>query len=328
MAETRNRDPLDLVDDLRHQLARPILLSSDADLDEQGKAAYETFVNLGFCHLFGEEIPPDCQVELPGQTILAGGRRFSAVLEGFIGDVRGLPDRFDEDDPPEDVVACENILRQQMEAWAAFVAFDGAYSKIVDRGSEDVAALHAAMDRILDLIQTLDELLQQDEYIGLLAVTVGSSLLKDWRSSLAATYRELPPWWLDGTLEQAAADLDREILDSDPLAVLVRPPDQPLKLVFRRAAQESRLAAAEHGEKVVLEGNLGRELWVLEHPKPGLSTLQLNPPPQSKIAALLVTGDPIETVEPWDKSGEAVVRTADIAPVLDHAAEMELHFDV
>jgi len=60
------------------------------------------------------------------------------------------------------------------------------------------------VNRYVDALAVFDEALQTPENLALLSTLVNLPLLENWRQSLAGDYKEVLPWWLDGTLERAA----------------------------------------------------------------------------------------------------------------------------
>ena len=98
-----------------------------------------------------------------------------------------------------------------MEAWAAFVAIDEAYHDCKLAREPVAAQFESALDRLLDALDRFDDVLQEPDNLALLSLLTGTQLLKNWKQLLAGHYREVFPWWLDGTLEAAERRIEREL---------------------------------------------------------------------------------------------------------------------
>jgi hypothetical protein len=88
-----------------------------------------------------------------------------------------------------------------METWAAYVAIDDAYADLIpDHGHalEDFSGLLAGL-------QEFDEALLQERH--LLSVAAETGVLAQWCQVLARPHQEVLPWWLNGTLEEAAREV-------------------------------------------------------------------------------------------------------------------------
>ncbi|HUY34245.1 MAG TPA: hypothetical protein VMV69_15975 [Pirellulales bacterium] len=234
MNSSWNPDPLGYVGELRDSLCRlrgQLDGSSGADiggsmpvnpLDQQaaelGSAAYLVVMNLGSCRLYGIDVPADLATQigqaLPPDIVVTAAQVLASVLTTAAEDAKSLPARFDDAEAIEDQSVCTDFLHQLMEFWAVFVVIDDEYQSRLCKGTP-VGELSAAMDRVLEGFQALDDLLQQDERLLLLSVATELPLLENWRGMLAAPFNESPPWWLDGTLEAVAQATSREILSED-----------------------------------------------------------------------------------------------------------------
>jgi hypothetical protein len=235
-----NPDPMGYVGELRDSLCR--LLGqlrglSGADIGvampgsqpdprtaEFGSAAYLVIMNLGFCRLYGIDVPTDLATQireaLSPEVICTAARVLASVLTTAIEDAEALPSRFDDSEAIEDQSICTEVLHQLMDFWAVFVVIDDEYQSRMCKEAP-LGDLSATMDGVLEGFQALDDLLQREERLRLLSVATELPLLEHWRRMLAAPFRETPPWWIDGTLEAVAQATSREILSQD--AYLFRP---------------------------------------------------------------------------------------------------------
>jgi hypothetical protein len=205
MSPSRNPDPLGYFDELRRSLRR---LGAIVDLrsSHAKSAAYGHVVNLGFCRLYGIAIAPDVRAHLKAtvsdEVMVAAACEFVRVLQIWRDDAVSLPHRFDGAGPFEDRSICTGVLHQRTEAWAAFVAIDETYQLRLDGIASK--ELDSAMNRVLDELTALDDVLMQEDRLRLLSVATELPFLENSRQMLAAPFDEPLPWWLDGTLEAVA----------------------------------------------------------------------------------------------------------------------------
>ncbi len=284
MNPSRNPDPLGYLDELRESLDSLEQFSTakqpDLATEFQG-TVYGAVSSLGFCRLYGIDVPADLAAQigaaLSPDILVTAARVLSSVLTTAIDDAESLPSRFDDAEAIEDQSICTDFLHQLMEFWAVFVVIDDEYQSCLCNGAPAVE-FSAAMDRVLEGFQAIDDLLQQDERIRLLSVATELPLLENWRRMLAAPFNESPPWWLDGTLEAAAQATSREILSED--AYLFRPGVTPTpspnchrsfpvfgKVLAEYAARETHYATAAASQVNAMApapAALAREAFPLE----------------------------------------------------------------
>jgi hypothetical protein len=170
---------------------------------EARAAALRLAVAIGRCRLFGVDAGEQ-DGSLPTNAATAAAAELAIALEQWRDDALSHPKRFDEAAPLEAEDLCADLLEQRMAAWAAFVAIEESYDDALDASDPNLEALHDAMEEALNRLEKFDGLLTQEEFLSLLSVTAGSRLLDNWRGMLAPSYRDPPPWWLDGTLEEVA----------------------------------------------------------------------------------------------------------------------------
>lgn len=193
--------------------------SKQSPQPDQGQVGYDFLISLGNCRLFGVAVPPDCEVPLPGEVLIAAGEYFLGMLETFRGYAVALPSTFDDAEPFEDISHCNSVLHQRMAAWAVFVAFDSEYHHHLDAPSGAVRKLRKVMDRVLDSLEEYDAVLQGEEVLSLLTVCSDSPLLENWRKRLDPSFHDPLPWWLDGKLEELSRQMDLNLgrmLSSSP----------------------------------------------------------------------------------------------------------------
>lgn len=252
-------DPLGCRADLAEALAAPALsqLEGSTPLSpEVPLAAYQVAVALGRCRLFGVD-PGELDGTLPPDMALAAARQLAFYLSEWAHvHVPTLPQRWeDAADPTEAEEMCLELLEARMEAWAAFVAIDEAYAATLVAGDapphpETAARLAHELDDLPARLDALDNALA--EQIPLLATAADTQLLNNWRALLAPAYRELLPWWLDGTLERAARQAYQQMLAELPPSSTpatqpaVPPPASPSRALaaYRRAMARAVALAA------------------------------------------------------------------------------------
>lgn len=211
MSDTRDNDPLGYVDELRTVLAAAPLTTGNASPAEVGQAAYLALRNIGYCQLYGITLPPELQPAFPGSTVVAAIDDFLCLLLAATSNAKQLPSDFDWADPDEAVDCCTSVLHDRMEVWAAFIGIQAVYKSARKREPALRDLLSFRMCQLWHTIKSLDDVLQQPEQMQLLSAATERPLLDNWRKMLAGKYRKLPPWWLDGTLEQLAAGMGDQI---------------------------------------------------------------------------------------------------------------------
>jgi hypothetical protein len=257
MSDTRQPpgDVLGLAKKLREAVSQPELAEFDRPdpiTDAARLAAYELAVALGRCRLFGVEPGTDLDGTLPPLVAMAAARALHDQLRHWTESVRQLDQRWE--DTPNPIEAddfCYDLLEGRMEAMAAFTVIDEAYADCLDNRDALLGEFTNAVDGVLDALQALDEGLQAQK--DLLSLAAGTHLLENWRTLLAEPYHETPPWWLDGTLEEAAQRIRRTALETQPDGATWRrhktrlfdPPRTPVVIIWfpRRIERVARLAA-------------------------------------------------------------------------------------
>lgn len=177
--------------------------------DALARAAYPLAVAWGQRRLFPAAEDADAGPPLATMIALPAARdlnrrvrlwaRHAQTLPARVSGVAGLRSE------PLLVAA---LLRARMEAWAAYLAVDAAYSAALRVGDRSADRLGEAIDDVLEGMDSFDAALQSVE--SSLARALPRDLLRDWRKALAPPHRDVPPWWLDGTLETLAERVGRE----------------------------------------------------------------------------------------------------------------------
>jgi hypothetical protein len=239
MSATTNDDALGYLEDLREAIRSPfihfllpnvvILRNSPSAarweaslrLAEQRPDVRDTAVAiisaLGFCRIYGIMIPIDLKTQLasplPIELLAPAISGMLRLLESSTDDARTLPSRFDDSEPLEDRSHCSSILHSLMELWAMYIVVDDEYQRCLSDSHDP--SFKPWMHRLLDAFSRLDAEVQRDEQIQLLSIAAELPLLDNWRKMLAEPYREYLPWWLDGTLEDAALKVHLDILKNN-----------------------------------------------------------------------------------------------------------------
>lgn len=207
-------DPLGWREDLREALAQPLLaVFADCSAAVDGthrRAAYSVAVCLGKCRLGGVD-PCDLDGTLPARMAISALGQWQDYLVQWVAAVEQLPCAWSE--AAEEVEALDlavDLLSARMNSWAVFLAVDEAYEDSVETASEFRTQLREALRFTLDALNGFDEALRRQ--VVALAPVAGTEFLANWRSMLAAEYRAVLPWWLDGSLE----DLWRQVGPGTP----------------------------------------------------------------------------------------------------------------
>ncbi len=209
-------DPLGCRDDLRDALADPDVRASGPAGE---RAAYHLAVALGRCQLFG--VPPgdDLDGVLPSPLAVAAATELARLLDGWAAEAQRLGERWDAArDPAEADDLCAGLLGARMDAWAASLVLDEAYHDCAAEDAAQAREVGAALDRAYAALDRFDEALERQTEV--LATITGTRLLDNWRALLAPAFAEDLPWWLDGSLEEAAGRSEAEAVRTLPGAAL------------------------------------------------------------------------------------------------------------
>jgi hypothetical protein len=205
-------DPLGYGIILQELLADPAL----ARFSEGGSATQESYAvahhlaeTLGYCRLFGVDVPVDVDGSLSASIATAACNRLRDQLTNEIESLDDFPATWEQTQSQIELeMLCCDILESRMDAWAVVIAVTEALRVADDESRELISGLELAIRSLLDSVDRFDSSLIRER--ELLCVATDTNLLDNWRNLVAEEYRLALPWWLDGTLERIAdAPLER-----------------------------------------------------------------------------------------------------------------------
>jgi len=210
-------DSLGYVGDLRDALSQEALseLSQGAPVGLEGRfAAWHVAVALGRCRLFGADAD-DLDGTLPAEFAVAAVEAGIGLLDQWAPRAASVDEDWDDCDTPleRDEVVCR-LLEFRMDVWAALVAIEEAQVALDEEGDPRSGRLLSLEETLVDDVIAFDASLRRQQEV--LATIAELPLLDNWRARLAIPFSELLPWWLEGTLEQAAHTLHVEAVRSLP----------------------------------------------------------------------------------------------------------------
>jgi hypothetical protein len=189
-------DPFDCLPALRESLA-----THARQIDEKTPLivaipkAYALAVALGRCRLFGVAVP-----DRDDRTLTPDGFRLAFVH--LKHRVRWAVRRLHHSDMYSGALRLQNhaleALEARMDVQAAYLALDEAYAAALYDGSPEAPAMSRRHTQVRRLINLFDGNLQKN--LPLLRLAASTYLLDNWRRLLAPSYRDCPPWWLDGCI--------------------------------------------------------------------------------------------------------------------------------
>jgi len=222
----RHPDPMGWAEAVKEALAEPALEEFNQPETQPSAsaraAAYQLAVALGRCRVFGQELPEDLDGVLPAAEAVAAAQQATILVQRWVKDLGNLGMRWDEAIPEVAESMCAEVLEERMELQFVVEAVSEAYQELLEEGDAEAAQLEAALDELAANVERFDEALQQLEILALLSTVVDLPLLDNWRAFLSGPYREMPPWWLDGTLEAVAEERDRVVVATLPRAEVWR----------------------------------------------------------------------------------------------------------
>jgi hypothetical protein len=202
---TNGNDPFGWLEELQEALEAASLEEFEtrepkAVSEEAKRAAYQLAVALGRCRAFGVLVPVDIDGTLHPQVAIAAAEIGETFLRQWIEHAEQLGVRWDQAEPELAETMCAELLEARMEALFVLEAL----SEAQDASWNEPASIELwdAVNRYVDALAVFDEALQTPENLALLSTLVNLPLLENWRQSLAGDYKEVLPWWLDGTLEK------------------------------------------------------------------------------------------------------------------------------
>jgi hypothetical protein len=189
-------DPFQCIAQLKQFIA---LCEQPATTGATASNAYGLALSIGRCRLFGVRLNDDANVTL---SPLSFDRAATLLIDHLKETMRWLEEIQMQPEPyrgyMEHNVALE-LLETRMDAHAAYIALDEAYAAARFTAEVEADAMGRRLHQVRRLIDRLDGNLQNQ--IPLLRLAASTRLLENWRRLLAPAYRDCPPWWLDGSLE-------------------------------------------------------------------------------------------------------------------------------
>jgi hypothetical protein len=154
-------------------------------------------IALGRCRLFGVTTTGNDDFTLSTHAAAQAMSELRAYMETLSTD-------FDRAAPHRAQTLALELLEARMDLWAAYIALDEAYAAARYDANDD-AADHTA-NVIGLMLQSLGRGIERfdanlENQSSRLTPAAATFLLDNWRRLLAPAYREVLPWWLDGSLE-------------------------------------------------------------------------------------------------------------------------------
>lgn len=201
-------DPRDLeLDFLLESLEDPALDEFDtnqAPSEKAKKAAYNVAVGLGKCRLFGIKVPEDIDGFLPANMAVAAAEVAAEETRRCAEWAKRLVEVFDNSLGYEAMDHCCGVLESCMDVYAAMQAIMDSLDAEWD------GELFCAAHQLAMAIDERDRILWEKDNLEILSIVVELPLLANWRSTLVEPWRTALPWWLDGTLEEIAEQIEQE----------------------------------------------------------------------------------------------------------------------
>ena len=172
------------------------------------QAAYQLSEAFGQCRLFGVDLG-ELEGPLPVAVAIAAGQEIAAELERACDQTSTLysdwlaAGSYERDD------VCFTKLEQRMSAWAVSLAMHESSFECIERTGFVPRRLDDQIDDLLDLIDRFDAELQ--DQLDVLSTVAHLPLLANWRARINREQFPVLPWWLDGTLERVALELENAL---------------------------------------------------------------------------------------------------------------------
>ena len=180
------------------------------------RAALRVAIALGYCRLFGFN-PPEADGVMPIPMAIGAAEAMVPFLDRCIANVIAYPEEWDDSLGEEAEDLTIGILEQRMDAWAANTAIaeaalDGMVAEVED---PRLPELLAAQKRYEKRLHELDAWMCCQEVLELLSTATDLYTLDNWRAMLVEPYSLHLPYWLDGTLEEIAKQIQEEFEAED-----------------------------------------------------------------------------------------------------------------
>jgi hypothetical protein len=194
--------------DLLQNAKTRIVKKTDMDDNEdiRVEVAFYLASAIGKCRRYGVSVSDEDQKMLTpalANTAISKVRQF---ISGVEIDLSYLKGRIDEGEGLESEEVCLDILGCRETIAAVLEAVTETYMR-----EPEAKQLGENIGQIADIIMDLDDKMQKKA--DTLSLAASTHWLENQRLLLADEFRELMPWWLDGTLEKRAKAIELENKD-------------------------------------------------------------------------------------------------------------------
>ena len=182
------------------------LLPSGEDM-EAAETLLEAVQRLGQRRIFGthperSNAGDTLPSELIEPAITALDREVRQAIEE-VADPEEVGRRWDRiQDFPRREAMIVGIIERRVQVWAAFVAIWDAIE--IEWNLLEYAERHDRLNQVGSLIGEYDMALQRPAMLEWLATIAERPYLGNLRARLVGEFAEIPPWFLDGTIEELA----------------------------------------------------------------------------------------------------------------------------
>jgi hypothetical protein len=185
------------------QLRQFRTLCDQSESAPSAASAYALALSLGRCRLFGVKLTDNEDFTLAPSFFNHASLYLIDHLKDVIDWLKELQMRPDSYRGYAQRNVALELLEIRMDAQAAYLALDEAYAAARSTAETKADAMGRRLNQVRRMIDLFDGNLQKQ--IPLLRLAASTRLLENWRRLLAPAHRTLPPWWLDGCLEDALA---------------------------------------------------------------------------------------------------------------------------
>lgn len=208
---------------LRAALRHPLLniFSEEAigreTTKEERKAAFAACAYLGACRLGKLTLTGDIAA-LNGSVLFPSLAQAAAqdairIARGHVGLLPSLQERIDASANQTEVNQhVTSVMHWRQQADQAMRAIRESYQDWLDSPGVAAADFKKTMDELLDALDELDRAMR--EHLDAITLILDTDWITDTRALFAEG--EPLPWWLDGTLQERAAELRKKHLRSLP----------------------------------------------------------------------------------------------------------------
>lgn len=172
------------------------------------EGALHLAVMIGRSRLFAAQEASDDTV-LPIAVGCAAGLELQRQIEDTVARASHLYEDWVQVSQMEREELTAGLLENRMDIWAAVIAIEESGHRWIEAGGGEHARLFSVLGSACQACEQLDDVLCEDlETLSTAACL--PVLLHNWRLFLGEQFRSHLPWWLDGTLEETAARLERD----------------------------------------------------------------------------------------------------------------------